>query len=478
MQTALDIEQTISACFDQQARLHGDRVAIHTGDESVTFADLNRLATRIAADILSRRGPGAEPVALLLERGIGIVAAILAVLKAGKFYVILDASHPEDRLKQIISDSGTGLVVTDVAHLDRVRHLANETIGILDIAEAGRHQRDERLNVPSSPDDLAMIIYTSGSTGRPKGVTHTHRNVLADTRNVKIALNISPDDRFVWHTSVAFAGSARTIYSALLSGASLYPFDSKRHGFAQLSEWLVRHRITIFRTVPTTYRAFMATLADDVVFPDVRVLSMGGEPLFRPDVHAFHRHFAPHAVLVHPFGPTECMAVCWYVLPHREPFEQHKVPIGYALPETAVQLLDEDGREVGDDEVGEIAVTSPYLSPGYWRDADRTNAVFRVAASGGHTRVYLTGDLGKRSRDGCLTHMGRRDFQVKIRGFRIEVSEIETHLREMGGVCDVVVVGARSESGQSRLVAYFVPNADALITAADLRRHLGPLLPE
>ncbi len=147
----------------------------------------------------------------------------------------------------------------------------------------------------------------------------------------------------------------------------------------------------------------MATLPEDVVFPDVRVLSMGGEPLFRADLHEFNRHFLPHCVLVHPFGPTECMAVCWNVIPHGGQIAGHKVPIGYPLDGMTVRLLDEGGREVADEEVGEIAVKSRYLSPGYWRDPDRTSAAFISDEPGSGARVYLTGDLGKRS-NGWLSH--------------------------------------------------------------------------
>ena len=471
-----DVEQSIPRRFEQQVRTHGDRVAIQSDQGSVSFADLNRVAIGTAHRILSQRGAGAEPIALLFDRGAAVVAAILGVLKAGKFYVVLDASYPQERLRYLLEDSGAKLILTDTSNLERARGLSDEAIGILDIITHS-DGRSDQLDLHPSPGDLAMIIYTSGSTGRPKGVMHTHRNVLADTRNLTNEWGVSVHDRWLWHTSVGFAGSARTIYSALLNGSTIYPFDSKRQGFAHLSDWLLRHQITIFRTVPTTYRAFTATLTDGVVFPDVRVLSMGGEPIFRPDVQEFNQHFLPHAVLVHPFGPTECMAVCWNVIPHGEQIAGHKVPIGYPLQDIRVQLLDETGRHVADGDIGEIAVKSPYLSPGYWRDPDRTNAAF-VRDESDDARIYLTGDLGKRSSDGCLTHMGRRDFQVKIRGFRIEVSEIETALREMDAIRDAVVVGAPNASGQCRLIAYFVPTMAPAVTVAEIRERLAGLLPD
>ncbi|MGH9197962.1 MAG: AMP-binding protein, partial [Acidimicrobiia bacterium] len=273
-----------------------------------------------------------------------------------------------------------------------------------------------------------MILYTSGSTGRPKGVMHTHRNVLADVRNLTNEWCISAHDRWLLHTSVSFANSVRTIYGALLNGAAVYPFDSKRKGFGELSDWLLSNEITILRSVPTTFRNFMSTVPEGRTFPAVRILSVGGEPMFRADLDYFNRHFLPHCVLVHALGPTECLTVCWSCIPHGTRIGEGKLPIGYPLKDKEVLLLDEAGREVAEEEVGEIAVKSRYISPGYWRDPDRTKTAFLPGPRGGDERIYLTGDLGWRSKGGCLSHIGRQDFLVKIRGFRIDVSEIEIAL--------------------------------------------------
>jgi amino acid adenylation domain-containing protein len=472
------VEQSIPQRFEQQVRAHGAGLAIHADHGSASFAGLNRMANALAHRILSRRGAGAEPIALLFDHGTEVVASILGVLKTGKFYVVLDASYPRERLRYLLADSGAKLIVADSNNLELARELSDEETGIVSFADHTECPSDANLDIYPSPSELAMIIYTSGSTGRPKGVMHTHRNVLADTGNVTNELGISEHDRWLWHTSVGFAGSVRTIFSALLNGSAVYPFDSKRKGFAQLPEWLLRHEITIFRTVPTTFRSFMATLPERLLFPAVRILSMGGEPLFRADLDTFNRHFLPHCVLVHPFGPTECMAVCWKVIPHGGQIAGNKVPIGYTLKDKEVLLIDEARRQVNDGQIGEIAVKSRYLSPGYWRDPDRTDAAFVRDELGDGERVYLTGDLGKRSSDGCLTHIGRRDFQVKIRGFRIEVSEIETALRDMDGIGDAVVVGRPNHSGDTRLIAYFVPTTRPAMTVTQIRENLARSVPD
>src|SRR5262249_46179576 len=148
------------------------------------------------------------------------------------------------------------------------------------------------------------------------------------------------------------------------------------------------------------------------------------------------------------------------------------------LRNRTVLLLDDARRPVRDGQIGEIAVKSRYLSPGYWRDPVRTSAAFLDDDGGSDERVYLTGDLGGRSSDGCLTHVGRRDAQVKIRGYRIEPSEIETALRDIDGIGDAVVVGRPTDSGENRLVAYFVPTAQPAITVTAIRKTLAQLLPD
>jgi non-ribosomal peptide synthetase component F len=300
-----DVEQSIPERFAQQVCLHGDRLAIQGEDAApVSFAELNRTTNALARRILARRERRSEPIALLFDHGPDVVAAMLAVLKAGKFYVLLDASSPRERVQFVLSHSQAALIVADQRHLPLAHDLADSGPDVLAFTDPGEPASDADLGIYPSPSDLAAIIYTSGSTGKPKGVMHTHRNILGDMRHVINELGIGPRDRWVWHTSVSFAGSARTVFGALLNGSALYPFDLKKRGFPQLATWLLRHEITVFRSVPTTFRSFMTTLDAELVFPAVRILSMGGEPLFRADVDSFNRHFLPHAVLVHPFGPT------------------------------------------------------------------------------------------------------------------------------------------------------------------------------
>ncbi len=473
-----EIEQSIPERFEQQVRAAGDRLAIKSAERSFTYTELNQTANRLARKILSLRGKHAEAIALMFDHDAGILAAILAVLKTGKFYVVLDPTYPRERLAYMVADSGAALIITDGKNFSAGSDLARDGREVVSLDVVNDGFSSENLERHPAADALAMLLYTSGSTGNPKGAMHTHKSVLVEVRNLTNAWHISAHDRWVLYTSVSFAASVRTIYCTFLNGGSIYPYDLKERGFSALPEWLRSNRITILRTMTTTFRNFMATLPADVIFPDVRLLSIGGEPVLRDDVEFFNRHFAPSSVIAHGMGPTECFTVCQNYIPHGTQIEESKLNIGWPLPDKEILLLDGNGSEVPSGEIAEICVRSRYLSPGYWNDSERTRATFRPDPSDERFRVYHTGDLGTRAENGRLTHVGRVDFQVKIRGFRIEVSEIEVALRAIDGVQDAVVVGREDSSGEKRLIAYFVPSKRPGLTTSQLRKALASTVPD
>jgi amino acid adenylation domain-containing protein len=474
-----EIEQSIPDRFEQQVRGRADRLAIVTEEVTLTYRDLNALANRLAQRILALRGDRSEAIALMFEHGAGVLAAMLGVLKTGKFYLVLDPSYPSDRLAYMLQDSGAALVITDTENQGNAARMAGEGADVVNLDHLDGALSAENPGVKISPDALSMLLYTSGSTGRPKGVMHSHRNVLVEARNLTNAWCISEHDRWLLYTSMSFANSVRTIYGAFLNGSAIFPYDLKKKGFGELARWLTANRITLMRSLPTTFRSFMATLPAEQTFPDMRVLAIGGEPMPRSDLEYLNRHFLPPCALIHGLGPTECFMVCWHFFPHGSRVDAPKLPVGYPLPDKDVLVLDSSGREVAPGEIGEIFVKSRYISLGYWRDAERTKAVLRPDPSGDGAQIYRTGDLGRRGEDGCLTHVGRVDFQLKIRGFRVEVAEIEAALRALDGVRDAVVVGRPDHTGDLRLIAYYVPVAGtAATTVTQMRKHLDRSLPD
>lgn len=471
------IEQSLSARFEQQVARYPDHIAVAGDETCLKYAELNRAANRIARVILARLGKGEETVALLFQPGTSIIETILGVLKAGKIYVALDPAYPFARTAYMLEDCEAKLVLTDGKHLSLAKQLAQGGQKIVDCGGIEIGVDAENLDFSLRGNAPAFILYTSGSTGNPKGVLHNHRNVLVEARNYTNDVQICPEDRMsVWH-SFSYANSIRNLYGALLNGAAVFPYDLPNQGLMPLADWIRKNQITMIHTLATTFRAFVDTLAADATFPSLRVLRLGGEPINKNDIRSFQRHFAPHCVLMHVMGPTETFSIRRHFIRHDWNSDQDKVPVGYAVPDKEVLLLDDAGRPVGPDEIGEIAVRSKYLAVGYWRQPQLTESTFVPDPGGGEERIYLTGDLGVMRPDGCLIHMGRKDFQLKIRGHRIEASEIEMALSRFDSIKAAVVHAQPDGDGEQRLVAYIVPASGKLVTANELRQGLSQTLP-
>jgi non-ribosomal peptide synthetase component F len=393
-----EVGQSIPQRFEQQVRAHGDRLAVKWDRGSYDYAALNATANRLAHRILSWDGNAAEPVALLFEHGGEALAAIMAVLKAGKFYVVLDPGYPPDRLKYMLEDSTARLMVADAQSHEHARQLCGSTIELLRFDDVDRDLSGADLATHPAPDALAMIIYTSGSTGGPKGVMHSHRSVLVDARNHTNGWGITARDRCVLAASLSFASSVRTIYGSLLNGAAVFPYDAKKNGFGGLKPWLLDNKITIVRAVPTAFRNFMQTLDEDHVFPAVRVLAVGGEPMLRSDVDQFNRHFPPHCVLSHGFGPTECLTVCWVLVPHGTRVAEGKLPIGHCAPDKEVVLLDESRREVAAGEIPSVRGTPSFRI----REEAMYAPISRETSVGAERTEFWFTSAGAISRSKCV----------------------------------------------------------------------------
>ena len=472
-----ETERSIPERFEQQVRRYPDRLAVSSLRHQLTYEAFNRAANRLARAILARRGEGQEPIALLFDHDAPLLIAMLAVLKAGKIYVPLDPSYPRARTAYMLEDAGAVLVVTENRMLGLASEMASEASQLLNVDELESGFSDENLGLALSPDGFTYIFYTSGSTGRPKGVVENHRNVLHFTMVNTNLLHLCPDDRFALLQSCSFSGTATPIFGALLNGAAIHPLNVKEDGLDGLTDWLIREGISFFHG-GSIFRQWIETLIGKEEFPRLRLIYYGGETLHKRHVELFKQHFGPGCILVNGLGATEMKTFRKLLIDKQTEIPGPFVPVGYALEDTEVLLLDEAGEPVGFDCVGEIAVKSRYIAPAYWRRPELTAATFRPAPEGEGVRIYRTGDLGRMSPGGCLIHLGRRDFQVKIRGYRIEPGEIEAALLELGGIREAVVVARADRPGESRLVAYVVPGPGPVPMVSALRSGLQAKLPE
>jgi amino acid adenylation domain-containing protein len=466
-----EIEQSLPQRIEKIVRMYPERVAVRTRERTLTYSKLNHAANRLAQAILARRGPAREPIALVFSNEASLIVAIVGSLKAGKICMPLDPTLPHARLSYMVEDAQAGALVTSHEYRaiadDLVRHRP-----CIDIDELAPDTSSEDPDLTLAPDDYAHIFYTSGSTGTPKGIVENHHNLLhhimCDTNN----FHICAEDRIA-----LLSHAGRDIFRALLNGAALYPIDVKRQSVTELTNWLLLEKITFVTAVVSLYRHIVDALTGAEQFPDLRVIKLIGESVYRSDVERYHKHFSARCVLVNSYGPNETGGLSHYLIDKNTQIADSMVPVGYAVEDKRIVILDEDGQELGFDTVGEIAVWSHYLSPGYWRRPDLTRAAF-FSSSQSAERLYRTGDLGSMQPDGRLIHLGRRDSQVKIRGHRVEIAEVEMALLQLDAIKEAAVVAHKESPGFKRLVAYIVPRSAAPTTASALRSQLAAKLPD
>jgi amino acid adenylation domain-containing protein len=473
-----EIEQSVPERFEQQARRHAHRLAVKSRLQALSYDELNQAANRVARAILLQRGEGNEPIALLMNNDVDMIVAIIATLKAGKIYVPLEPANPVSRNGLILQDSQSKLLVTNTQHLELARELDHGDLQVMNIDAMDPDLASTDPQLPVSPDAMACIIYTSGSTGQPKGVVTNHRNLLHRVMVMTNNFRIRADDRLTLMQSYSYGRSIKEVFGALLNGATLCPYDIRTEGLTNLSAWLKREGITYYGSVPTTFRYFVNTLADDEQFSNVRTVYLAGETVYQRDVEMYRKHFPPGCAFVHGFGATEAGTVMVHFLDRDTEAYNGMIPFSQVLEGFKVRLLDESGLPVGFDRTGELVISSPYLALGYWRRPKLTEATFTADPAEGRAWLLHTGDLGRMLPDGRLVHLGRRDFQVKIRGQRVEVAEVENALHEHAAVKEVVVSGFERHPGEKALVAHVVPNRLPFPPEQDLRDFLQRRLPE
>lgn len=448
-----DIGQSIPERFEQIVRLYPDRLAIKTATQSLTYAELNAMSDRLAGAIQEDRGNGTEPIALLFEKDTALFAAMLGVLKAGNFFVLLDPSFPRTRIEATLADSLAELLITD----RRNSSLANEAAGArcrvmeyeVTISRPAAEDHKRRI----SPEALACIMYTSGSTGEPKGVVWNHRNWLHKIMQSTNQFLICESDRITLLGSQS-PNAITTTFLALLNGAALLPFDVKKEGLAQLASWLSEQRISFCLISSPLFRALCETLTGEEKFPDLRLIRVASETVYKTDVELYKKYFSNGCIFATGLSMAETAYVRIFYVDRNTKIDGDEVPVGYAVKDKEVLLVDESGADLGFNQVGEIVVRSRYLSCGFWRRPELTQTKFKPDPKGGEERLYFTGDLGLMLPDGCLIHKGRKDFRVKVRGYGVEIAEIERALLAHPAISEAVVVARKTASGETRLIAY------------------------
>jgi len=477
--------------FAARAANHPSALAVADSHGAWSYGELDARSNRLARWLLDRGVRRGDAVAVWAHRSASTAWAMLGVLKAGAATVLLDPSHPVQRLAACLEEARPKalLEIEEAGAVpDGLSAFVESELGAARavLPPLGAHAQDPFAGVPADPvgvqvgpDDIACITFTSGSTGAPKGVRGRHGSLSHFQPFLERRFGIGGDDRFSMLSGLAHDPLQRDVFTPLMAGGAVCVPAPADLDPSRLARWAARERVTVMHLTP----AMAKILAGDIDpkerrLDDLRLVFLVGEQLMRRDVERLRR-LAPEATLVNLYGTTETQrAVGHLVLPpggelraeDGSPLSCEVIPVGVGMEDVQLLIRDEAGRKAGLCEIGEVWVRSPHLALGYLDD-DLTHERFVGA---GDRRAYRTGDWGRYLRGGVVTIAGRRDEQVNVRGFRVELGEVESALASQAGIRDAVAV----LDGEDRLVGYVTPSTGARLDPVALREATRGRLPD
>ncbi|MGR3963997.1 non-ribosomal peptide synthetase [Pseudomonas sp. 910_23] len=474
------LDQCIHQLFSHQASQRADAPALTFAGMTLTYAELDARANRLAW-MLRERGVGPQVrVGLALPRSLEMVIGLLAILKAGGAYVPLDPEYPLDRLHYMIEDSDIGLLLSDAAMFEALGELPTTVACwcLEDDLPVLENYPADALPFVSLAQHQAYLIYTSGSTGKPKGVVVSHGEIAMHCQAVIERFGMRPDDCELHFYSINFDAATERLLVPLLSGAHVVLRAQGQWDAEEICALIRTHRINVLGFTPSYGSQLAQWLATRQQTLPVRMCITGGEALTGEHLQRIRAAFMPE-VFFNAYGPTETVVMPLASLAPQQLEEgAGSVPIGSIIGERVAYILDADLALVPQGASGELYIGGAGLAQGYHRRPGMTAERFVAdpfTAKGG--RLYRTGDLVRQRADGLVEYLGRIDHQVKIRGFRIELGEIETRLLEHAAVREAVVLALDAPSGK-QLVAYLVSDAEPVALREALKAHLKAQLPD
>ncbi|NES06780.1 MAG: amino acid adenylation domain-containing protein [Okeania sp. SIO2F4] len=478
-------DKLIHQIFESQAERTPNDIAVVFEEQKLTYAELNSQANQLA-HYLQKIGVEADTiVGVFMERSLEIIIAILAILKAGGAYLPIDTKLPEKNLAFRLEDAGVNILLSqsEIAPKNLERDI--KIIDVFQKLEIGNGEEktenteDLTSTLAKNPittinqqpqtnpsnnvtaENLAYILYTSGSTGKPKGVAIEHRQILNYLRGIQEKLQISSIATSAIVSTFAADLGNTVIFPTLCSGGCLHIISQECASDATaLADYCQRHPIDYLKIVPSHLSALLTSNPSPYLLPR-QCLILGGEAATWDLIAKIQQH-SPQCRILNHYGPTETtVGVLTYAVNDENNYNTKTVPIGRPLANTQVYVLDEKLQPVSVGVPGELYIGGAGLARGYFNRPELTDEKF-ISGKGNReqgtgNRLYKTGDLVRYLPDGNIEFLGRIDNQVKIRGFRIELGEIETAIASHPEIQTAVVIARENNSGNKRLIAYFVP---------------------
>ncbi|WP_432339518.1 amino acid adenylation domain-containing protein [Bacillus tequilensis] len=463
-------KETVTRWFEKQAAQRPDHAAVIFGNEQYTYRQLNERANQLARTLRIKDVQADQFVAILSPHCLELIVGILAVLKSGGAYVPIDPEYPEDRIQYMLRDSKAEVVLTLQSLQDQLPY--DGDVVLLD-EESSYHEDRSNLELDSNAHDLAYMIYTSGSTGNPKGVLIEHQGLANYIWWAKEVYVKGEKTNFPLYSSISFDLTVTSIFTPLATGNTIIVFNGEDKS-AVLSEIIKDTRIDMIKLTPAHLHVIREmNIAGGTA---IRKMIVGGENLSTRLAKNVSEQFKGRLDIFNEYGPTEAVVGCMIYHFDAERDKWEFVPIGTPAANTDIYVADASRNLVPIGVIGEMYISGPGVARGYWNRPDLTAEKFIENPFIPGAKMYKTGDLAKRLKDGSLVYIGRVDEQVKIRGHRIELGEIEAAMHNAEAVQKAAVTVKEEEDGLKQLCAYYV--SDKPLAAAQLREQLSSELPD
>lgn len=440
-----DTTLTIPRLFEEVVKNNPDSIAIKYKNQELSYKQLNNYANLIAKEIINNNIKNSK-IAVICDKSIFMVAALLGVLKSGNCYIPIDPIYPKKRIDYILDDSNVQIILTTKKYS---KNCIDKNVILLDNIVYDNFS--DNIN-NSTSDSLAYMIYTSGTTGNPKGVLIKHKNIVNTLLWRKNTYNLNQTDSVLQIPSFAFDSSVEDIFTPLISGAKLVIPDMEKMDVNIISKEIVENNVTHFLVVPSLYKILLSEKSD--CLKSLKIMTIAGEGF---SMSLINEHFSklPNVRIINEYGPTE-NSVCstFYELTNKDT----KILIGKPINNCNCYCLDSNKQLLPIGCEGELYVSGPGVSCGYLNKPEKTAERFLDNPFGGKFKLYKTGDMVKYDFDGNLEFIERLDNQVKLHGFRIELKEIENAILETKLTNDAIVVIQKLNNGKSILVAYITGN--------------------
>jgi amino acid adenylation domain-containing protein len=468
-------------CLERTASALPDKVMFTDENDSITFGDFLKQAQSFGHILRERYNCEGEGVAVIVDKSIRTPLVYAALLYAGAFYLPVDVSQPQARIRQLLDIADTSLLLIAAPVQDTgvfgfgggilTYEALDAQAGDAGLSGSAKDKTVAAKTAAADGEDPLCVIFTSGSTGAPKGVTLSHSAVLRYLTDFAAIIGLDEEDRLAGQSPPDYVAALRDLYLPFICGVSTCLVPKSLFSLpAALFEYLNEHRITtLFWVAPVLSYCAEFRVFDTVKLDSVRKVIFTGSVL--PCAHLrYWQDNLGEALFINHYGPTEATAtVSYYVVRHIVSADE-ELPIGVPLPAVSVELIGEDGCAVKIGETGEIYVSGGGLAIGYWRDPVLTEKSFPVLNTGsGNKRYFRTGDLGSLLPDGDLEFHGRKDSQIKLMGHRIELAEIDGTAMRLAGVNRAICVYV---PGRRILVLFFTGTAEVRDMAKHLRKNL------